>query len=547
MDKPQAKKEILKLSGEIERHNYRYYVFDDPTISDKEYDLLLRRLAKLEAEFPDCQFSDSPTQRIGPKIAEGGKTVTHKVKMDSLDNAYSLEELKGWQERVLKGLRHQNTEFVVELKMDGVSAALTYEKGKFILGATRGDGLTGEDITHNLKTIRSIPLKLMCRDFPALLEVRCEILMEKKDFNKLNQERSEKGEVVFANARNATSGSLKLLDPGLAAQRRMGCFVHSFGIAEGGPGFLSHWEFLSKARQYGLRTNPHSVLCKTFEQVVDCCLEYQKKRDSIPYDVDGMVIKVNSLDQQMALGATLKSPRWAIAYKFPAYQATTRVQQIAVQVGRTGVLTPVALLEPVECAGVTISRATLHNFDEIQRLGIKEGDRILLERAGDVIPKVIKVVERSKSAKPFHVPKTCPECGGQIAKQKEEDVAYRCINPLCPKQLERNLVHFASRSAMDIEGLGEVAVVQLLEKRLVKDLADIYFLKKEDFTQLPLFKDKKAQNLLHSIEKSKKQPLSRFLFALGIMNIGEKAAYTLAQRFQSIENILKAKKEDFES
>ena len=547
MDKSQAQKEILKLSGEIEQHNYRYYVLDDPMVSDKEYDILLRRLAKLEDEFPELKLSDSPTQRIGSKITEGVKTVSHKVKMYSLDNAYSIEELKDWQERVFKSLKHQNVEFVAELKIDGVSAALIYQDGRFFLGATRGDGTTGEDVTHNLKTIRSIPLKLLGKNFPKLLEVRCEILMEKKDFAKLNEERKKENEALFANARNATSGSLKLLDPNLAAQRRMGCFVHSFGLAEGGVGFKSHWEFLTKARQFGLRTNSRSVLCKTFEEVIDYCLESQKKRESIPHDVDGVVIKVNSLAQQIALGATLKSPRWAIAYKFPAYQATTRVQQISVQVGRTGVLTPVALLEPVECAGVTISRATLHNFDEIKRLGVKEGDRILLERAGDVIPKVIKVVERSKSAKPFHVPKTCPECGGQIAKQKEEDVAYRCINPLCPKQLERNLIHFASRKAMDIEGLGEAAVVQLLEKGLVRDLADIYFLRKEDFLTLELFKEKKAENLLSAIEFSKKQPLSRLLFALGISNIGEKAAYTIAQRFSTLDKIMTARAGDFQS
>ncbi len=547
MDKIQAQKEIQKLSENIENHNYRYYVLSQPTISDKEYDDLLKRLIQLEKQFPQWQLSDSPTQRVGVKMQEAAKPVAHKVKMYSLDNAYSLEELKEWQGRVIKGLAGEKADYVAELKIDGVSAALTYENGQFVLGATRGDGFTGEDVTHNLKTVRSIPLKLLGDSAPKTLDVRAEIFMEIKDFELLNKNKKKNDEILFANPRNATSGSVKLLDSTLTAQRKLNCFIHSYGVLEGGKAFATHWDFLQGAKQLGLRINPHSRLCKTFDDVMAYCLEYQKKRDSIPYEVDGVVIKVNSLTQQRTLGATLKSPRWAIAYKFPAHQATTVIKEIVIQVGRTGVLTPVAELEPVECGGVTISRATLHNFDEIKRLKVQAGDRVLLERAGDVIPKIIKVVEPSKKrGRAFKAPQRCPECDGKIAKEKSDDVAYRCINPSCPKQLERGLVHFASRGAMDIEGLGEAVVIQLLQKKLVKNFADIYFLNKNDLLQLELFADKKAENLLYSIEKSKKRPLSRLLFALGISNIGEKAAYTLAQKFQTLDKIMTAQAKDFQ-
>ena len=548
MDRAAAKKEILRLSAEIEKHNYRYYVLDNPVIADKEYDELLKKLGRLEEQFPEYRFPDSPTQRVGVKLEAAANTIKHKAKMYSLDNTYSIDELREWEARVKKLLPNQKIEYVSELKIDGVSASLRYENGIFVLGATRGDGFVGEDITHNLKTIRSVPLKFL-RDekypFPKILEVRGEVYMSLKDFKTLNRERKAGDEEVFANPRNAASGSVKLLDSTLTAQRKLNCFIHSFGILEGGEPFKTHWEFLEAAKSYGFRVNNHNRLCKSFEEVVEHCEELQKKRDSLPYEADGLAIKVNHLAQQRALGATLKSPRWAVAYKFPAQQATTRINDISVQVGRTGVLTPVAELEPVECAGVTISRATLHNFDEIERLKVKIGDRILLERAGDVIPKVIKVVEEPKGAVPFKAPKKCPECGGEITKEKSDDVAYRCINPSCPKQLERGLIHFASRIAMDIEGLGEAVVVQLLQKKLVRDFADIYFLKKENLLTLELFADKKAEKLLSAIEKSKKQPLSRLLYAIGISNIGEKAAYTLAQRFSTLDKITEAKADDF--
>ncbi len=549
MDKAKALKEIKKLSKEIEEHNHRYYGLSHPTISDKEYDDLLKRLVDLEEKFPDLKLPDSPTQRVGTKIASGIPTVTHRVKMSSLDNTYSIEELEKWHERVAKGLPSQTVEYVVELKIDGISAALTYEQGQFVLGATRGDGSRGENVTHSLKTIRSIPLTLKksaSLGIPSLLDVRGEIYMSSKDFEDLNEERKSRGEELFANPRNAAGGSVKLLDSRVTARRKLSCFIHSFGVLEGTKTLHTQWEFLQGVKEWGFSINPYSRLCKTFEQAVVFCEEFQNKRNTIPYEVDGVVVKVNSLLQQRQLGETLKSPRWAVAYKFPAQQATTRIKDILVQVGRTGVLTPVAELEPVACAGVIICRSTLHNFDEIKRLGVKKGDRILLERAGDVIPKIIKVVERNKDSKEkfFEVPAHCPVCGGEIAKEKTEDVAYRCINPSCPKQLERRLVHFASRNAMDIEGLGEAVVLQLIAKKLVKDCADIYSLKKEDFLGLELFADKKADNLLKAIEQSKKQPFSRLLFALGILNIGEKAAYTLAQRFGMLDKLMAAGNED---
>lgn len=552
MNKIEAAKKIKEITKAIEEHNSRYYILDQPTVSDKEYDDLLRALIVLEGRFPELRDLNSPSQRVGAKVPSGSKTVIHKAKMYSLDNTYSIDELKEWHQRVLKGLPHQGVEYVVELKIDGVSAALTYDQGQFVLGATRGDGITGEDVTHGLKTVRSIPLKLKRitkESWPTLLEVRGEIYMNRRDFEGLNEERARNGDVLFANARNATSGSVKLLDSRITAQRRLNCFVHSFGVLEGGNSFKTQWEFLTQSREWGFCVDPNHRLCSSVEEVIQYCQEYQAKRDTIAYEVDGVVIKVNSLAQQDQLGATLKSPRWAVAYKFPAYQATTTVKDIIVQVGRTGVLTPVAELDPVECAGVTISRSTLHNFDEIKRLGVKKGDRVLIERAGDVIPKVVKVVSSSGkfARKIFAVPKKCPECGGPIVKEKLDEVAYRCTNPSCPRQLERGLIHFASRGAMDIEGLGEAVVMQLLDKGLAHDVADIYYLKREDLLTLDLFKEKKAGNLIAAIEKSKTQPLSRFLFGLGIMNIGEKAAYLLAQRFVTLDRLTAATRDELEA
>ncbi|MCM8799226.1 MAG: NAD-dependent DNA ligase LigA [Candidatus Omnitrophica bacterium] len=544
-----VKKKIEELREEIRHHDYCYYVLNQPEISDKEYDDLMRQLKELEEKYPQFKTEDSPTVRVGGIILEGFKTVKHKEKMLSLDNTYSFDELSQWQERIFKALgTKEKIEYVVELKIDGVSANLTYSKGKLSIGATRGDGETGEDVTLNIKTIRAIPLVLQGKDIPDFIEIRGEVYMEKKDFLALNKEKEKNGEVPFANPRNAASGSLKLLDTSLVSKRRLNFFAHSLGAYQNIE-IKTHWQYLEYLKRWGMRTNPYAKLCKSFEEVIQYCKEWQEKKDSLEYDIDGMVIKVNSLAQQKALGSTLKSPRWAVAYKFPAKQATTRIKNIVVQVGRTGVITPVAELEPVECGGVIISRATLHNFEEMKRLGVKVGDRVIIERAGEVIPKIVKVVEsvRTGKEKEFKVPRVCPVCGSKIIKEKEEEVAFRCTNPSCPAQLERGLIHFASRAAMDIEGMGESVVKQLVEKGLVKDFADIYFLKKEDFLKLDLFKDKKAENLLNAIQRSKDQPLSRVLYALGIRHVGEKASFVLAQRFKNIQNLMKAKLSDLEN
>jgi DNA ligase (NAD+) len=543
---PETKKAIEKLREQIRHHDYLYYVLAQPEISDREYDGLMKRLKDLEDKYPQFKTDDSPTVRVGAGILEGFKTIKHKQKMVSLDNTYSFEELQDWDERVHKGLvRNERVEYVVELKIDGVSANLTYEKGKLTIGATRGDGEAGEDVTENIKTIRAIPLRFLNKDIPDFIEIRGEVYMERKDFDTLNKEREKEGEILFANPRNATSGSLKLLDTGEVAERRLNFFVHSLGEYKG-LDVLTQWEFLERLRKWGVRTNPHSKLCKSLDEVIDYCKIWQEKREKLTYDIDGMVIKVNNLSQQKKLGFTLKSPRWAVAYKFPARQATTEVLNINLQVGRTGVITPVAELKPVECAGVIIRHATLHNFDEIKRLNVKKGDRVLIERAGEVIPKIVKVVQ-GRGRQTFVIPKACPVCKGKVVKEKEEDVAYRCINPSCPAQIERGLIHFASRAAMDIEGMGEAVVSQLVKLKLVKDYADIYKLKKEDLLKLELFKDKKAENLLLAIEKSKNQPLSRLIYALGIRHAGEKAAYVLAHKFVTLDNLIKTRQEDFDA
>ncbi len=546
MNAAEVKKRIEQLSREIEDHNYKYYVLSQPTISDKEYDDLLKQLIKLESDFPQFKDINSPSQRIGAKV-ESSETVTHQAKMYSLDNTYSVEELKEWYERVLKGLNQRLPELVVELKIDGVSSALTYSRGQMVMGATRGDGIRGENVTHSLKTVGSIPLKLRKMpgaEWPEVLEVRGEVYMKRKDFDRMNQQREKDGEELFANPRNATSGSVKLLDSRLTRARHLNFFVHSFGVLASDVKIESQWEFLKRATEWGFAVNPNNRLCQSIDDVIAFYNEFQERRAALDYEVDGVVIKVNSFRDQKQLGETLKSPRWAVAFKFKAIQATTVVEHITFQVGRTGVITPVAELRPVECGGVTVSRSTLHNFDEVKRLGVKKGDRVLIERAGDVIPKIIKVVESSRKSPAIQIPKKCPSCQSAIVKLKEEEVAYRCINPSCPKQLERKLVHFASRGAMDIEGLGEVVAVQLIEKKWVNDLADIYALNKVNLLTLQYFKDKKADNLLQAIEKSKTQPLSRFLLGLGIINVGEKVASVLAKKYQSLDHVMKAQQEE---
>lgn len=540
------KEKIEKLRDIIRHHDYRYYLLSQPEVSDKEYDDLVKELKGLEEKYPQFITLDSPTQRVSGQVLKGFKTIKHKKKMLSLDNTYSYDELRDWQERVYRGLGSKDVEYVAELKIDGVSASLIYKDGLFIQGATRGDGEIGEDVTQNLRTIRSIPLGLFdaCK-LPEYCEVRGEVFMSHKDFKDINKDRKENNEEIFANPRNAASGSLKLLDPRIVGKRNLSFFTHSLGEVK--QGFIkTQDEFLRFAKECGFKVNPYYKLCKNIDDVIEFCKAWDKKRKTLDFDTDGIVIKVNSFKQQEVLGATLKSPRWAVAYKFAAQQATTSVNNIIIGVGRTGVITPVADLEPVECAGVIISHATLHNFDEIKRLDIRIGDRVIIERAGEVIPKVIKVVTtvRTGKEKRIEIPKNCPVCGANIVKENEADVAYRCINPSCPAQLEKGLVHFSSRAAMDIEGMGEAAVEQLVREKLVKDFADIYFLNKEDLLKLELFKDKKAENLLQAITKSKNQPLHRLIYGLGVRHIGEKAAYNLAQRFGSLDKLMQAAKND---
>lgn len=542
------RKELEKLRENIRHHDYRYYVLDQPEISDSEYDGLMQKLKDLEAAHPQWVTPDSPTQRVGGEAVEGFKTIRHHRKMMSLDNTYSFPEVGEWNKRVVKGLSSgEKISYVAELKIDGVSVNLIYERGILLVGALRGDGETGEDVTTNIRTIRAIPLTLNGKT-PESVEIRGEVFMSRKDFEAMNRERQDRAESLFANPRNATAGTLKTLDPQIVAKRKLLFYAHSLGESRPLP-FATQNEFLTSVKAWGLPVNPQTKLCSDIDDVLEFCRHWQDKRMSLGYEIDGIVIKVNDLDQQKRLGSTAKSPRWAIAYKFPAQQATTKVLKISVNVGRTGVLTPVAELEPVPCAGVTISNATLHNFDEIQRLGVHAGDQILLERAGDVIPKVVKVVSchHKGKEKNFPVPTHCPSCGAAIAKEKEEEVAFRCVNPLCPAQVERSLVHFASRGAMDIEGMGEAVVEQLVRQNLVKDFSDIYSLQKEDFLKLELFKEKKACNLYEGIQDSRTRPLSRFLFALGIRHVGEKAAETLAERFRTIDALSHARLEDLEN
>jgi len=541
----QIKNQIEQLKGKLRKHDYLYYVLSQPAIADKEYDDLTRQLIALENKYPQYRSDDSPSQRLSGGISAGFKTVKHNTGMFSLDNTYSIDELRLWDQRVRKGLgENSNYKYVVELKIDGVSANLIYINRRLTVGATRGDGQAGEDVTANIKTIRAIPLVFLDGHPADFLEIRGEVYMDKNDFLRVNQERMDQGEVLFANPRNATSGSLKLLDSSITAKRRLNFFAHSLGAYQGEP-IATQWDFLTRLKEWGLRANMHSALCRNIEEVIDYCNYWQNKRDELTYEIDGIVVKLNSFTQQKELGFTAKSPRWAVAYKFTARQATTEVLGISVNVGRTGVITPTAQLKPVECSGVMISNATLHNFDEIERLGLRVGDRVLIERAGDVIPKVVKVVEQ-RGKQFYNKPEKCPACGEKIIKEKAQDVAYRCINSDCPAQLERALLHFASRDALDIEGLGEAVINQLVKLGLLKSLADIYKLKISNLLKLELFKEKKANNLLNAIQKSKSQPLARLIFALGIRHVGQKAAYTLAREFVDINKLTRARFEDLD-
>ncbi|MFA5319968.1 MAG: NAD-dependent DNA ligase LigA [Candidatus Omnitrophota bacterium] len=539
-----AKKEIERLREKIREHDYRYYILTDPKVSDKEYDDLMSRLKELEERHPELRSADSPTARVGGGISPGFIGVKHRVKMISLDNTYSLEELSAWYEKTSESLKvRSHPGLMAELKIDGVSIDLTYEQGILTSASTRGDGESGDNVTANVRTIRAIPLRLRGSKFPALVEVRGEIYMDKKDLEVLNSGAAENGQ-VFANPRNAAAGSLKLLDSALVAARRLNFFAHSVGeIASGRP--ETHWELLREFEKWGVRVNPQNRLCKDIREVNDFCERWQKERDTLPYEIDGVVVKINSFSLQDDLGATSKSPRWARAYKFPAKQATTEVLNIGFNVGRTGVVTPTAELAPVPCAGVVIRNATLHNFDEIKRLDIRKGDRVLVERAGDVIPKIVKVVEQ-RGRVPYLPPEECPACGGKLFREKDEEVALRCINSSCPAQLERGLLHFASRAAMDIEGMGEAVVSQLVKLGFVRDFAGVYSLDEERLSQLEAFKEKKIGNLLAAIERSKTRSLERLIYGLGIRHVGERNAYTLATRYRDMEKLAAARQEELE-
>ncbi|OGR87238.1 MAG: hypothetical protein A2021_03045, partial [Elusimicrobia bacterium GWF2_52_66] len=534
--------EIEALKQEIRRHEYLYYALDNPEISDGEFDVLLNRLKALETAHPGLVTSDSPTRRVGGRPSGAFAPVAHKIPMLSLDNCYCEEEFLEWDKRVRNGLKGEPYELVVEPKIDGLSCSIEYERGVFERASTRGDGATGEDVSLNVRTIRAVPLKLNVEDPPAFFEARGEVYISKKDFAAIREEQLNEGAEPFANPRNAAAGSLRQKDPGVTAGRKLKFFAHSYGYLEGMDAPGTHWDYLEYCKKAGFPVPFISEKpCKDSLEVLKIYNDYASRRFTLPYEIDGLVVKVNSHASQKLLGFTSKSPRWAIAFKYPAQQAVTTVKAISFSVGRTGVVTPVAGLEPVKCAGVTISSSTLHNFDEIRRLGLKLGDRVIIERAGEVIPKVVKVVLSARSGGESEIiePSVCPSCTEALRKD-EEEVALRCVNPSCPAQIKMSLLHFASRDAMNIDGLGESSVEQLLDKKLVSKFSDLYRLEKKDLLGLELFKDRKADNLLEEIAKSRSQPLSRLIYALGVRHIGEKNARLLAARFKSMGAILKA-------
>lgn len=538
MDASTVRKRIKELTDLINKYNRYYYVENQPLISDGEYDALLQELINLEKKYPQFRQPDSPTQRVGGEVLSEFQTVTHKVPMLSIENTYSEKELIDFDRRVQEQAGNEKVEYVVELKIDGVAVSLIYQQGLFHLGATRGDGWQGDDITQNLKTVKTLPLSI---PYEKNLEVRGEIYMRKDDFEKLNRERLENGEEVFANPRNAAAGSLKLLDSSLVARRNLQLFVYA-GLME--ETVRTHWEVLNFLSRLGFPVNPHRSLAKDIGQVVKLCQLWAEEKNKLPYGIDGLVVKVNSLRLQNLLGVTSKSPRWVVAYKFPAEQVTTVLKDVVVQVGRTGVLTPVAILQPVQLAGTTVSRATLHNFEEIKRLGLKIGDRVFVEKGGEVIPKIVKAVIQSRTGqeKEIKAPVNCPVCGSQVIRD-ESQVALRCPNVSCPAQVKERIVHFASRAAMDIEGLGESRVALLVDRGLLKDYADIYSLRFEDLVNLEGMGEKSTINLLQAIQASKKQPLSRLIFALGIRHIGSHASQILAKRFGSLDKLASASEE----
>ena len=541
-----AAKEILELRQQIEKHNFQYHVLDDPLISDADYDRLFRRLVELETAHPELASPDSPTEKVGALPLHKFNTVPHTLPMLSLNNATDPEEMTEFEARIQRFLKSSEPiEYTVEPKIDGVAVELVYEDGRFAVGSTRGDGIRGEDITLNLKTIRSIPLGLRAdkREPPQRLEVRGEVFLSRKAFQLMNREREEEAAPVFANPRNAAAGSLKQLDSTITAKRPLDIFCHGSGVVAGVQ-FATQMEFLQALKDWGLKPVPLTKICRSLKEILNYQSEMETRRDELPYEIDGLVVKVNSTELQRRLGEIARSPRWAIAYKFKARQATTRILDIQPQVGRTGTLTPVASLEAVPIGGVTVKSASLHNMDEIERKDIRIGDTVVVERAGDVIPYVVQVLtdKRTGDEQRFIMPDRCPVCGAAVYRE-EGEAAYRCIGISCPAKLKESLKFFGSRGAMDIEGLGEKLIDQLVERGLVKDLADLYKLRKEDLANLDRMAEKSAQNLLNALERSKEATLPRCLTALGIRHVGEATAKLLAEHFGDLASIMKASEE----
>jgi len=546
------RREVEILRRDIEHHNYRYYVLDSPEISDAEYDQMLRRLEMLEREHPELYDPNSPTQRVGAPPLEIFETVTHTLPMLSLANGMDESEAREFDQRVKRFLGNSDDiEYVVEPKMDGLAVELMYEEGRFTVGSTRGDGFTGENVTQNLRTVKTIPLILRGDETPApeFIEIRGEVYMEVEDFRALNEKRAASGEPAFANPRNAAAGSLRQLDSKVTASRPLKIFCYGMGTARG-MSFDTHGQFLRVIPGWGFRVNPLIRRCRDIDEAVDFYQEMAEKRGALPYEIDGVVIKVNRLDLQATLGQVSRSPRWALAYKFPAHQATTRIRDIIASVGRTGVVTPVAELEPVWVGGAQISHATLHNQDEVDRKDVRIGDAVVVQRAGDVIPEVVRVIVERRTGKerPYRIPDQCPDpvCGGDVVRLPGE-AAHRCVNLSCPAQLKGSIKHFASKRAMDIDGLGTKLVDQLVDRGLVTDPADLYGLTRDVLASLDRMAEKSAQNIIEALEKSKKKPLAKFLYALGIRHVGEHLSETLAQHFGSLDRVAKATEQQLEA
>jgi DNA ligase (NAD+) len=548
--KQQIKQQAEKLREQIRKHEHLYYVLDEPEISDAEFDRLMERLKKIEAEHPDLAAPDSPTQRVGGAPREGFQSVRHARPMMSLENAFSYEALGEFDRRVKELAGREKVDYVVEHKFDGLSIALSYENGVLVRGVTRGDGTTGEDVTPNVRTIRSIPLKVDAAALKKLgmspnFEVRGEIIMPRKAFEELNRQQEEQGGKLYVNARNTAAGAVRVLDPAITASRRLDFYAY-YLFADAGrgsqPPFKRHSETLAALEKLGFRVCAEWKVCPKLEDVLKFCDAWDTKREKLPYEIDGIVIKVDEFAMQQELGFTSKAPRWAIAYKWPARQETTVVNDIRVQVGRTGALTPVAVLEPVVVGGVTVSSSTLHNMDEIERLGLYIGDTVLIERAGEVIPHIVRVEKKGKNRRAFKMPEKCPECGSRIHKAPDE-VAYRCVNASCPARRKESLLHFAGRHAMNIDGLGDKIVDQLVDKGIVKDVADLYALKLEPLAALDRMGEKSAQNLLDELAASKNNGLARLIYALGMRFVGERTGQLLASHFGDMDAIARATEE----